>query len=59
MTPGVCWGGQNVGFVRTVLSDCDSDDSEDSYTRNANAYMANWHSSVDSNARNADAYFAI
>ena len=46
-------------FVRTVFSVCDFDNSEDSYTRTANAYMANWHSPVDSNARNADACFAI
>ena len=55
-------------FVRTDLSDSDFDDSEDSYTQNSDAYMANWHSgglkssrfsSVDSNARNADACFAI
>ena len=30
-------------FVRTALSDSDSDGSEDSYTRNADACMANWH----------------
>ena len=46
-------------FVRTEMSDSDYDDSEDSYTRNADAYMANWHSSVDSDARNADACFAL
>ena len=54
-------------FVRTDLSDADFDDSEDSYTRNSDAYMANWQSgglkssrfsSVDSNARNADACHA-
>ena len=55
-------------LVRTDLSDSDFDDSEDSYTRNSDAYMANWQSgglkssrfsSVDSNARNADECFAI
>ena len=46
-------------FVRTALSDSDYDDSEDSYTRNADAYMAYWHSPVGSNARNADACFTI
>ena len=55
-------------FVRTDLSDSDSDDSEDSYTRNSDAYMANWQSgglkssrfsSVSSNVRNADACFTI
>ena len=30
-------------FVRTALSDSDFDGSEDSYTRNADACMANWH----------------
>ena len=30
-------------FVRTALSDSDFDCSEDSYTRDADAYIANWH----------------
>ena len=53
-------------FVRTDLSDCDFDDSEDSYTRNSDAYIrqsgglkSSRFSSVDSSARNADACFAI
>ena len=46
-------------FVRTEMSDSVYDDAEDSRTRNADAYMANWHSSFDSSARNAYTCLAI
>ena len=36
-------------FVRTALSESDFDGSEDSYTRNADACMANWHNRHEKN----------
>ena len=34
-------------FVRSTLTDSDSDDSEDSCERNANACLASWHNQKD------------